>query len=120
MILQRSDRRAPTGATVAPSSAGGSHPRSVGFLIGTVAAVGFAISLGYDAVVSYDHENDPSYSSSSLGWLTVSLPAVGYVAAIVLTVRRSTRRLGQGMLIGLTVMVPVGFGVAVWYFLSKI
>ena len=48
-------------------------------------------------------------------WLVI--PLAGYLAATLVTILRSTRRVGQGMLIGLTVTLPfavaIVFGVAV-------
>jgi hypothetical protein len=49
-------------------------------------------------------------------WLGLVLPpAAGYLVAIVATVRRPSRHFGQGMLIGLTMLLLAGFlvGVAV-------
>jgi hypothetical protein len=43
--------------------------------------------------------------------LCFAIPVAGYLFSIVATVRRSSRRFGQGMLLGLTLLVLVGFAV---------
>jgi hypothetical protein len=53
--------------------------------------------------------------SDPLHEATISVPAmfvvaaVGYVAAIAATIGLRARRVGQGMLLGLTAMLPVAF-----------
>ena len=42
-------------------------------------------------------------------WPWLAIPMVGYVVAIVATVRPTTRNFGQGMLLGLTLLLLVGF-----------
>jgi hypothetical protein len=48
-----------------------------------------------------------SFGESFLMWLAIAIMAIGYALAIVMTVRRATRRLGVGMLVGITVTLPV-------------
>jgi hypothetical protein len=45
-------------------------------------------------------------------WPVLALPPVGYLVAVVATVRRPSRHFGQGMLLGLTGLLLVGFAVA--------
>jgi hypothetical protein len=93
--------------------------RGFGFLLGSGICVAFlAIYLGLIWVPPEDHY---SYSEAddSAFWvgLWLATPVAGYLAAFVAIVRRSTRRVGQGMLIGLTLLLPVvvavGFGITV-------
>jgi hypothetical protein len=43
--------------------------------------------------------------------LSIAIPLVGYVFGIVLALRRSTRRRGLGILVGLTLVFPVALAV---------
>lgn len=54
-----------------------------------------------------------------LWWSALAIPAVGYIAAVTMTVRRSTTRLGQGMLIGLTVIMPGAVAILFGFFMSR-
>ncbi|RYP84144.1 hypothetical protein EKO23_16880 [Nocardioides guangzhouensis] len=40
-------------------------------------------------------------------YVALAIAALGFVTAAVLTFRRATTRLGQGMLVGLTVTIPL-------------
>jgi hypothetical protein len=78
------------------------RPRSYGFLLGTlVMAAAFAV-----AVLPLAFDTDEESGSPSAMLVTATL---GYVAAIAATIRRRTRRVGQGMLIGLTVLLPLTY-----------
>jgi hypothetical protein len=72
-----------------------------------------AIYLG----LIWEPEPAEEISSGYLVWVWLATPIAAYLAAVVATVRRRTRRVGQGMLIGLTVLLPVvvavGFYIAV-------
>jgi hypothetical protein len=58
------------------------------------------------------YSDEPAVSAIlSLLWLAI--PVTGYLVAIVATVRRPTRHFGQGMLLGLTLLMPVAF--AAWF-----
>ena len=48
-------------------------------------------------------------------WLAI--PLAGYLAATLVTLLRSTRRVGQGMVIGLTVTLP--FAIAIVFGISS-
>ena len=86
-------------------------PRMRGFLLDDCVWVAFFAVV----LANPDTFSDSCYEDSGTGlglfmeWLALALPPLAYVAAIVLTVRRSTTRLGQGMLIGLTMMLPLAF-----------
>ena len=43
----------------------------------------------------------------TLLYLAIAIPVLGYATAVVLAVRRATTRLGQGMVVGLTVTIPL-------------
>ncbi len=53
-----------------------------------------------------------SFDQYYLNGLSITVLVAGYLSAIVMTMRGSTRRRGIGMLIGLTVVLPVGSVVA--------
>jgi hypothetical protein len=73
----------------------------LGFLIGTVVmAVAFIVSL-------VPLGSDPGATADFPAMLVIA--AVGYVTAIAATIGRTTRRVGQGMLVGLTAMFPVAY-----------
>jgi hypothetical protein len=79
------------------------RPRCCGFLIGTgVMAVAFIAALV--PLVS-----DPYSEATASAPAMLLISAVGYFAAIAATIGRRTRRVGQGMLLGLTTMLPVAF-----------
>jgi hypothetical protein len=71
--------------------------------------LGLAQPWDVDALYSANHD-EPSLF---WWWLWLTIPIAGYLAAIVATLRLSTRRVGQGMLIGLTLMLPVVIAVGV-------
>lgn len=51
-------------------------------------------------------------------WTALALPVVGYAAAVVMTARHSTTRLGQGMLIGLTITMPAALVLLFGFFMG--
>ena len=51
---------------------------------------------------------------------TLALPVIGFLVAIAMTVRRSTRRVGQGMLMGLALMLPAAVVIDFAYFISRL
>jgi hypothetical protein len=75
---------------------------------GSAVAVGVVI-----AIVLYplllDVLESPGDDSYFWYWPWLAIPVVGYLIAIIATVRRSTRSFGRGMLLGLTVLLLVGF-----------
>jgi hypothetical protein len=113
---------------VGGSEFGGQQPptsaRMRGFLLGASVWVAFfAVLLAGPATVIEDlylyYEDSGTALGAFMEWLALSLPLLGYVAAIVLTVRRSTRRLGQGMLIGLTLILPLAFVITIGMAVSQ-
>jgi hypothetical protein len=86
---------------------------SVGFLLGTMVAA--AAGWAFAAAMVANYNPDQSYLE-----LTPFVIAAGCLAATILTIQRSTRRLGKGMLIGLTVMLPVAGVLAILWFGSKL
>ena len=85
----------------------------VGFLLGTMVAA--AAGWAFFAAMVASYNLDENYLE-----LTPFVAVGGYLAAIILTIQRSTRQLGKGMLVGLTVMLPVAVGVAFLWFVSKL
>ena len=67
---------------------------------------------GYNESVEGEEGDTPA--------LALLMVVVGYLIAMLLTWRRPTRDLGQGILIGLTVGVPVAWAIAIGLFLSKL
>lgn len=49
----------------------------------------------------------PSVWQQVLLWSMLAIPTCQYLAAILLVIRKPTRQLGQGLLIGMTVTLPV-------------
>jgi hypothetical protein len=95
-----------------PDPLGGSGGRSanaegLGFLLGyaiTVVTVAeLMIWVSADAV----HDFQPYGLEASLKWLTFATPGAGYLVAGALVSHRALRRLGVGMLLGLTLALPL-------------
>jgi hypothetical protein len=88
----------------------GSLPR--GLLIGAIVASG-AVALWF--VLEWTEVGDPGEIA-----VLVAVVVAGYLAGVVAAVRRPTRRLGFGILIGLTLTIPalliltVGVGMAIF------
>jgi len=81
------------------------HSGSLGCLLGVVvAAVAVGLMVPW-AVSSGTRAGD--FSLTAFPVLAISTTAVGYVAAIGLTTRRSTSWMGFNMLVGLTMGLPV-------------
>jgi len=99
------------------------NSKVVGFLLGTVVAaaagVAFVNSIFTDHNSSYEFGGGPDSGGSLLGW-TLPIAGAGYLVAILIKAQSPTRRLGQGMLIGLTVMLPVAGALAIAYFFSQL
>jgi len=99
-------------------------PKGRGCLLGGAWALvsGFAFLWSLAAAYSEAEVPDDSafWSSDLLEWVAFAIAVAGYRVAIVLTVQRSSRRWGQGMLIGLTVMLPVWVGFAILLFFSAL
>jgi hypothetical protein len=82
--------------------------RGLGLRIGAIISVVFLGAV----LLNPSIWRDP-YEDARVGWVGLTLlfsalavPVVGYLTAAVLTRRHATTRLGQGMLIGLTVTMP--------------
>jgi hypothetical protein len=56
---------------------------------------------------------------TTLWWSALAIPVVGYISASAMTMRGSTTRVGQGMLIGLTVMMPAAVAILFGLFMSR-
>jgi hypothetical protein len=90
---------------------------SVGFVLGgAVATVVLLTDAARDEAREHRGQHEwhcqcslpmPFYESYLL-WLSVAILVVGYAAAVVLAVRHTTRRLGVGLLVGITLLLPVG------------
>jgi hypothetical protein len=109
-----SERRADRGAGSALSGFG------LGFLLGGAVALLKVVTL---MALLMSNRNSGNFAGCSpealscnaatsfdqhyLNWLSIAILSAGYISAIVLTVRGSTRRRAIGMLIGLTVVLPV-------------
>jgi hypothetical protein len=83
-------------------------PRVRGFWIGAAVAVATIADWFIAGITDvYTPYSEPPWWVKVLQWLTIPILVTGYVTAIALTVRRSTRHLGQGMLLGITICLPV-------------
>jgi hypothetical protein len=67
---------------------------------------------------SYEEDSGTALGAV-MGSSALAIPPLGYLVAIVLTVRRSTRRLGQGMLVGLTLTLPMALASLFGFFVSR-
>lgn len=100
------------------SANGGLSRRGRGFLLGGCISLAW---LAIFLVIFLMSLNDPyqdEVSDREILWSFVwlAIPLAGYLVATVVTVLRSTRGVGQGMLLGLTVTLPfaiaIVFGIA--------
>jgi len=85
----------------------------------------FMVIFFVSVVAGYESSEEFGGGSSSVAtrfweWLPFGVLGLEYLAAIVVASRRPTRRLGQGMLIGLTVMWPFAFAIVVVVFFSML
>ncbi|WP_167880521.1 hypothetical protein [Nocardioides guangzhouensis] len=104
----------PSGPNLRPEPRRGpsARPRSTrgrGFLVGAAVGGVFLVMLLLDPELTGDPYGDSRTDTVGLVMLYVALAiaALGFVTAAVLTFRRATTRLGQGMLVGLTVTIPL-------------
>ena len=74
-----------------------------GFLVGAV-----VMAVGYVAGISPMIDDPYDEEFASPGALLV-IAVLGYVAAVVMTIKPPSRALGQGMLLGLSLLLPVAF-----------
>ncbi|MEP6665860.1 MAG: hypothetical protein ABJA81_05380 [Nocardioidaceae bacterium] len=79
----------------------------LGFLLGSAVTVAFTGELAVWMLANAYHDFNPYGFEPVLKWLTIATPVAGYLAATGLVVTRTLRRLGVGMLIGLTLALPV-------------
>ena len=90
--------------------------RGRGLAVGAAVAVAFLVELMLWGAGDRAH---PPWAAgrpwwiTPLGWCTIVTPIVGYTVALALTLRRSTRSLGLGLLLGLTAALPVALIVGV-------
>jgi hypothetical protein len=92
-----------------------------GFLLGGGVSVVFVATILANPDVwntSYD-EDAGTVLGAFMGWSALAMPTLGYLAAIGFTGRRATRRLGQGMLIGLTLTLPMALALLFGIFVSR-
>ena len=95
-------------------------PRVRGFWIGALVAVITVVEWEIAGETDdYTPYSEPPLWVKVLTWLTIPMLVAGYVTAIALTVRRSTRHLGQGMLLGITFALPVAAFITIGILLSK-
>lgn len=78
----------------------------MGFVVGVAV---WAIFVMYLQVTIWADDPDDEERSEFWLWPWLAIPVAGYLIASVATARRSTRRFGQGMLLGLTALLPVAF-----------
>jgi hypothetical protein len=92
-----------------------------GFLLGGCVSVAFVATILANPDVWSDPYDEDSGTALGvfMGWSALDMPPLGYLAAIVFTVRRSTRRLGQGMLSGLTLTLPIAVALLFGFFVSR-
>jgi len=84
--------------------------------VGVAVAVAFLVELMIWDVGDRTHppwSSDRPWWITPLGWFTIATPIGGYTVALALTLRRSTRSLGLGLLLGLTAALPVALIVGV-------
>lgn len=84
------------------------RPRSYGFLLATV-VMAVALAVAVVPLALDDTIEVTTGSDGGLEGAPMVLVAIAYVAAIAAVIGRRTRGVGQGMLVGLTVLLPVAF-----------
>jgi hypothetical protein len=96
-----------------PSADGGLSRRGLGLLLGSgISLTWLAIWLAFYLTSLNDpYSYDPSDREIFWWFAWLASPIAGYLAATLVTMPRSTRRVGQGMLLGLTVTLP--FAIAI-------
>jgi hypothetical protein len=102
------------------------HPPlvGVGLLVGGLLAVLFLMTL-LAKVMAREHRQwhewhcqctrAMPYYEAYLLWLSIAVLVGGYSAGVILRLRYSTRGLGEGVLVGLTLVIPLGIFV---YFMA--
>ena len=82
--------------------------RGLGLRIGAIISVVFLGAVLLTPSIWRDPYEDARWRwvGLTLLFFALAVPVVGYLTAAVLTLRHATTRLGQGMLIGLTVTMP--------------
>jgi hypothetical protein len=113
----------PEMASGSSSGTGPARPRLDGFVLGSCIAALFMFVLLTSMVYVYGTTGEGgSPTSATRVWdsLPYAVVVCGYLIALIVTARRSTRRMGQGMLMGLTIMCPIAFAIAVAILLSMI
>jgi len=99
------------------------NSRVVGFLVGTVMAAACGVALGRSLIDDYNGSYEfggPDSRGDGVLLTFILATGGGYLVAGLVTHLSATHRLGQGMLIGLTLMLPVAGAVAVWWFFSQL
>ena len=94
-------------------------PRGRGFLFGCIVTAAFLVAVMFNPDVwSEAGEGSGSPVGLAMWWTALALPVVGYAAAAVMAARHSTTRLGQGMLIGLTITMPAALVLLFGFFMG--
>ena len=88
--------------------------------VGVWTAFVFALALLRESEPEYYPAESETALRDSLYLLWLATPVVGYLVAAVATVRRSARRFGQGMLVGLTLLMPVAAYLTYWIISNSI
>ena len=95
--------------------------RGHGFVLGALVSAAFLIVLVPNPVLWRD-----PYDDSPVGWvaltflcIALAIAVIGWVTGIVLAARRATTRLGHGMLLGMTVTMPLAVLFVIWAELSQ-
>jgi len=87
--------------------ANGMSPLARGFWIGAICAAGAVVSWPILEGLSY--ALDSQWLMDHRLGLMIALPVVAYLAGLAAAIKRPTRCLGLGILIGVTVTFPVVF-----------
>lgn len=90
------------------------RPRACGFFLGA-AVIAIAFVLGVESLADPADQTGEGLGDGLAGAgrfpALFVIAATGYVAAIAAAKRPRTRQVGEGMLVGLTVMFPVAWAV---------
>ena len=88
------------------------RPRACGFFLGTAVIV-IAFLLGLESLADPADQTGEGLGDGVAGVgrfpALFVIAAIGYLAAVAAAKRRRTRQVGEGMLVGLTVMFPVAW-----------
>jgi ABC-type Mn2+/Zn2+ transport system permease subunit len=97
---------------------GGLSRRGLGYLLGGGISLAWLATFLVSFLMSLNdpYLDEPSDREILWSFVWLAIPLAGYLAATLVTVLRSTRRVGQGMLIGLTVTLP--FAIAIVFGIS--